>query len=64
MCAFSAYNEGTFSRNILVSFILSDELVEPAEDFVVPLETVSVVQNPMVLIREDDQTAGDTSPTS
>ena len=35
-------------------------MAEPAEDFVMPLETVSVVQDPMVLIREDDQTAGDT----
>jgi len=38
-----------------VSIVFSNELVEPAEDFVVPLETVSVVQNPMVLIGEDHQ---------
>lgn len=57
-------NERTFSWNFLVSVILPNELIEPAEDFVVPLETVSVVQNPVVLIREDNQTAGDTSPTS
>ena len=48
----------------LVSVILSNELVEPAEDFVVPLETISMVQNPMVLIRENHQATRDTSPTS
>jgi hypothetical protein len=61
------------------SFFLPNELVEPAENFVVPLETgvqpsqsmaasmrdlalpVTVLEHPVILVREDQETARDTT---
>ena len=34
--------------------ILADEPIEPAEDLKVPLEAVSVLQYPVVLVWQDD----------
>lgn len=50
-------------QRILVYIVPSNELIEPTEDFIVPLETVPVVQNPMVLVRENHQAALNTKPT-
>ena len=49
-----------FSSGLLVT----NKLVEPAEHLVVPFQTVSVIQHPMVLVREDDQTAWNAEPVN
>lgn len=41
------------------SILVAHELVEPLEHLVVPLDAVAVVEHPVVLIREDQQPAGD-----
>ena len=57
-------DQNGIDRSMLVFVVLSNELVEPTEDFIVPLETVPMIQNPMVLIWENHQAARDPSPAS
>jgi len=45
-----------YMSNTFLIFV-ANELVEPAEDFIMPLEAISMIQYPVVLVREDDQTA-------
>jgi len=45
-----------YMSNAFLIFV-ANELVEPAEDFIMPLEAISMIQYPVVFVREDDQTA-------
>ena len=51
-------------RGSSISVILPSELVKPTEHFIVPLETVPMVQNPMVLIRENHQATRNAPPAT
>lgn len=50
-------------RALSISVILSNKLVKPTEDLIMPLETIPMIQNPVVLIRENHQATRNASPT-